>query len=129
HDITATSATLRAAVIAPILGATVRFQYGRTTAYGTTTPAQATTLIDDAERITAPITALAPGTTYHVRAVALSGIVAVYGKDLTFTTAAAVAPALAPDGDGDDAAPAPAPASNPAPSGDAATPAPAAPAP
>jgi phosphodiesterase/alkaline phosphatase D-like protein len=61
---------------------TVRFEWGTTTAYDSANPDQ---YRDAPGAFSAAITGLAPGTTYHYRAVATGGLT-VYGNDQTFTT-------------------------------------------
>ena len=61
----------------------VYFQYGTTTSYGSTTPAQTKT---STGVFSADITGLSPSTTYYFRAVAQAGGITVYGNPLTFTT-------------------------------------------
>jgi hypothetical protein len=64
---------------------TVSFEYGTTTAYGNTTPAQPRTTIG---AFSANITGLTPGTTYHFRPKADGGANGVaYGSDRTFACA------------------------------------------
>jgi hypothetical protein len=86
QDVATTSATMRADVTVPVLGASVTWQYGTTTRYGGTTGAVAASLLGLSETLTLPATGLTPGTTYHVRAVAASALTTSYGRDITFTT-------------------------------------------
>ncbi len=69
----------------------VYFEYGKTTSYGFSTPAQSLT---DKGIFTAPIENLSPGVLYHFRAKADGGptLVAI-GPDMTFTTAS-IAPSV-----------------------------------
>jgi streptogramin lyase len=83
----------------------VSFEYGTTTAYGsTTTPVTVGASAGGAVPANATLTGLARGTTYHVRAKATSSRGTGFGADLTFTTAAAPAatptptPTPTPDG-------------------------------
>ena len=82
-----TAATLNGSVIANGSRTTVSFEYGLTTAYGTTisaTPAATTGTTATAEQAT-PAGLLA-GTTYHYRVVATSAGGTVTGEDMSFTT-------------------------------------------
>jgi len=85
-----TEATLRAEVFPEQHPATYRFEYGTTTAYGTSVPA------DEGEIGTAPagvaqtLTGLTADTTYHFRVVASNGIGApTISADQSFTTSRA----------------------------------------
>ena len=90
--ISTTSATAGPTVTANDGAATVQFEFGTSTAYGHET---ATHTVGGlvATPITAGLTGLTPGTTYHYRVVATSGDGTTNGADRTFT-AAAVAPVL-----------------------------------
>jgi hypothetical protein len=86
-DVTATSASL-SATINPGFGQTVyRFQYGKNTEYESRT-APLGPLDEDGTNHPVEFTAtdLAPGTTYHFRAVALNFAGVTYGPDQVFTT-------------------------------------------
>ena len=98
--VTTTQATLRATVSVSALGGNVVWQYGTTTRYGTTSAAVATGLLGINQTLTLTVAGLAPETTYHVRAVATSGLSTAYGRDVSFTTAR-VAPSNPDDGSGD----------------------------
>jgi len=81
------SATLSATVTANAPDATVQFQYGTTTAYGSsTTPQSASGLTPVA--LLAQVSSLSPGTTYHFRVIATSPDGTSTSADRTFTTAA-----------------------------------------
>jgi CSLREA domain-containing protein len=85
--ITTTGATLSGSVIPNSPSGQAQFEYGTTTAYGST--AQAPALIGDvltSQPIVASITGLSPGTTYHFRIVASSQDGITDGPDETFTT-------------------------------------------
>jgi hypothetical protein len=65
---------------------TYRFEYGRTTAYGTRTPALGA---DDglaARTVNQTVTGLRPDTTYHWRLIATNGSDTTRGRDRTFRT-------------------------------------------
>jgi hypothetical protein len=85
-DVGATSVTLTAEATVSVLGASVTWQYGTTTRYGSTTGSTSTSLLGVKETLAMPVTGLAPETTYHVRAVATSGLDVVYGRDVSFKT-------------------------------------------
>ena len=81
-----TTAHLSATVASNGTPTGVRFEYGTTTAYGSTTAATAI----GADRFSVPVEAdvagLQPGTTYHYRAVGSNGYGTSNGLDLTFST-------------------------------------------
>jgi phosphodiesterase/alkaline phosphatase D-like protein len=82
-----TSATLNGNVNANGFPSTVTFEYGITTAYGTTvTAAQSPVSGSSTTGVNAPITGLAPSTTYHYRVVGQSSQGVSYGEDRTFST-------------------------------------------
>jgi hypothetical protein len=83
--ITSFGATLNGTVNGNNADSAVTFEYGTTTAYGSSiggTPATVTGAADTA--VTAAITGLIPGATYHYRAVAVSTSGTTYGGDQTF---------------------------------------------
>jgi hypothetical protein len=82
----ANGATLRAGVNPRGLATSVRFEYGRTTAYGTATPDQAIGAGGSTVSVTAAIAGLAPATRYHYRAVATSAAGITRGANRSFTT-------------------------------------------
>jgi uncharacterized repeat protein (TIGR01451 family) len=85
-----TSATLNGAVIANDAAATVSFEYGTTTSYGSTvaaTPASVPAGTTSAA-VSAAVSGLTAATTYHFRVKASSSAGTVYGADQTFTTLA-----------------------------------------
>ena len=86
--IATTSAVVSGTASNPDLaGASAVFQYGTTTAYGMSTPAQALSPTTAAAQLSAPLTGLAPATTYHFRIVVTNAAGSVTGTDQTFTTA------------------------------------------
>jgi hypothetical protein len=87
QDVATTQATLRATVSVSALGGNVVWQYGTTTRYGTTSAAVATGLLGVNQTLTLSVRGLAPDTTYHVRAVATSGLSTAYGRNVNFNTA------------------------------------------
>jgi phosphodiesterase/alkaline phosphatase D-like protein len=91
--ISTTGATLEARVNPALSPTTVRFEYGETPAYGSSTSETGTIGADrSSHTVTAAISGLLPGRTYHFRTVAANGIGATRGPDQTFTTAAAPPP-------------------------------------
>jgi hypothetical protein len=86
-NVTGTGATLNGTVSPNKETTTYRFQYGTTTAYGSTTPTA--TLQGNASRsVAADVTGLAPHTTYHFRVVATNASGTATGADVTLTTTA-----------------------------------------
>ncbi len=65
-----------------------RFEYGTTTAYGSSTPFPAGSVGEglEAHAVWASASGLVPGGTYHYRVVASNELGTVYGEDQTFTT-------------------------------------------
>jgi hypothetical protein len=86
QGVTTSQATLSATVSVSALGGNVVWQYGTTTRYGTTSAAVATGLLGVNQTLTLGVAGLSPDTTYHVRAVATSGLGTAYGRDVSFTT-------------------------------------------
>lgn len=82
-DITATAANLNGTLHVGQEPVDYYFQYGSTTAYGATTPAD--TASSDST-VTAVVTGLTPGTTYHYRLVAAGRSEISYGIDHSFQT-------------------------------------------
>jgi hypothetical protein len=97
----ATSVTLNARANDYETAATYYFEYGTTTAYGSTTPATALAASENPKTVTAALTALQSATSYHFRLVVEAEAGTVHGPDDTFTTHPVTAPSLAlPDGRG-----------------------------
>ena len=93
----ATSVTTASAVLNGTLNSggsatSVSFEYGTTTAYGSTTPSvdggSSTTPVN----FSAPISGLAVGTIYHFRAIGVNVAGTIYGIDQTFDTTANLLP-------------------------------------
>ena len=65
-----------------------RFEYGPTSAYGSSTPSPEGSVGEGLEShaVWASASGLAPGSTYHYRVVASNELGTVYGEDQTFTT-------------------------------------------
>ena len=85
------SATLNGSLNPHGLTTTVSFQYGTTTAYGSTTSMQTQTG-NTYRNIAANISGLTPNTVYHFRIVATNSAGTRFGGDRTFTTLAATGP-------------------------------------
>jgi hypothetical protein len=83
--ITSHSARLNGTVDPHGLSTTVYFQYGRTTSYGSRTPNQTKTG-NNYQNVSANISGLNAGTTYHFRIVGTNTAGTRYGTDRTFTT-------------------------------------------
>ncbi len=84
--VTETSATLNGTVNPDNLSTTYHFEYGTTTAYGTSTSSQSAGSDYAVHAETAGISGLKPGTTYHFRIVASNMVGTSTGTDQTFTT-------------------------------------------
>ena len=84
---TSNAATLNGTVNANGLSTTVTFEYGQTTAYGSTVPAaQSPVTGTTPTAVSTAITSLTPNTMYHFRVVGTSSGGSTNGADLTFTT-------------------------------------------
>jgi hypothetical protein len=84
-----TSARLGARVAANTRPTTVRFEFGKSSAYGDSTDPVSIGSDLFPNEAAVSIGGLTPGTTYHYRAVATNDIGTTYGPDQTFTTASA----------------------------------------
>jgi hypothetical protein len=87
--VSGSGATLNATVTANNLDTTITFEYGTTTAYGTTVSASQNPVTGNlATPVSRSITGLGPpfGTTYHYRAVAVNSKGTTHGGDKTFAT-------------------------------------------
>jgi hypothetical protein len=92
-----TAATLTGSATNPgLTQASVSFQFGASTAYGSQTPAQPLAAGASGVPFSATLSALMPGVVYHFRAVATSPDGTSYGADQTFTTAPLPLPPLIP---------------------------------
>ena len=80
-------ATLNGAVNANDLSATVTFEYGTTTAYGSSVDAVPGSVSgNNSTSVSADISELNFGTIYHFRIKAINALGTMYGNDLSFTT-------------------------------------------
>ncbi|MFL5895886.1 MAG: hypothetical protein ACJ76Z_12345 [Thermoleophilaceae bacterium] len=87
NTITQTSAKLTGSVKPNKENTTWHFEYGPTTAYGTSTPEQGPVVAGAGNtNVSADVGGLTAGTTYHYRLVATNPSGSVPGKDRTFTT-------------------------------------------
>ena len=86
--VTATSATLNGTVNPNHEATSFRFDYGKTTAYGSQTPVDTVSGNND-KAVSAGVTGLTPSTTYHFRVVATNPSGSSEGADMEFTTPAA----------------------------------------
>lgn len=86
-NINPTSVTLNGSVNPNYLSTTVSFEYGTTASYGSIATATQSPVTGNANTsVSAPITGLLGGTTYHVRIKGVNSIGTTYSNDLTFTT-------------------------------------------
>jgi hypothetical protein len=85
--VTTQSATLSGSVNANGAPTSYRFEYGPTTAYGSSTPTVGAGSGTGAVAAAATLSGLSPATTYHYRLVATNGGGATKGTDQTLTTA------------------------------------------
>jgi len=93
-DIGTASATLNGLVNPNGGGTTVAFQYGLTTAYGAMAEADQSPVNGSTDTaVSAGVTGLDTGATYHFRVVAQNALGTTYGADLTFSTPAHLPPA------------------------------------
>lgn len=87
--LTATGATLNGTVNANNASTTVTFQYGLTTAYGSTVTADQSPVSGNSNTaVSKTITGLTPNTTYHYRVIGVNSGGTTNGGDVTFTTSA-----------------------------------------
>lgn len=89
-QITETTARLRGQIEPKYRTARVRFAHGETTAYGSTTPEERRSAPGTYE-VSANLSGLRPGTTYHARIAARNPAGCADGGDVSFTTVAAPA--------------------------------------
>jgi hypothetical protein len=90
-SVTGTSATLAGTINPNNEATTYYFQYGTTKAYGSQTPTQGPSAANKKNTaVTATVSGLAMGTTYHYRLVGTNASGTRQGRDKTFTTLGAV---------------------------------------
>lgn len=87
-SMTQTSATLNGTVNDNGAASTVTFEYGTTSSYGTTAAGGSVAAGAGVTAVTAAISGLSCGTTYHFRVAGTNSTGSTYGSDATFTTAA-----------------------------------------
>jgi uncharacterized protein (TIGR02145 family) len=86
-NITATSSTLKGTVNANYASTTVTFDYGLTTDYGSIASANPSLVTGNTSTdVSADISNLKAGTTYHFRVKAVNSLGTVYGIDMSYTT-------------------------------------------
>lgn len=88
-DIGSTTATLNGNLAPNGAPTSYYFQYGTSADYGAQTPTQGPVKGGATKNVSAALTGLQPGTTYHYRLVGTNADGTTTGKDATFTTAAA----------------------------------------
>jgi len=88
--VTSLTATLNGSVNANYASTNVTFEWGLTTSYGNTVIATPATVTGSTSNpVSAGLTGLIPGSTYHFRTKGINIAGTAYGADLTFTTALA----------------------------------------
>ena len=86
-NISSNGATLNGTVNANEIAATVTFEYGTSTSYGQTiSPVPDQVTGNTVTNVSAAITGLSPGITYHFRIKAVNSLGTTYSDDLVFTT-------------------------------------------
>jgi hypothetical protein len=90
NGVTINGATLNGTVNPNGGATTYTFQYGTSTAYGSTTTSSTVGSGNSGRAVSAMVSGLTPGTTYHYRVVATSSAGTTVGADRTFTTIALV---------------------------------------
>ena len=94
QSLTTTGATVTGSVNPNGQATTYHFDYGTSTAYGSSTATANLPAGTTAAAVSAVLSGLTPGTTYHYRVVAGNGSGTTTGTDATFTTATAPATQL-----------------------------------
>ena len=86
-DLTLNTVTLNGSVNPNYLATTVTFEWGTTTAYGNSvTPAQSPVTGSSSVNVSADLSGLTPGTTYHFRVKAINELGTTNSDELTFRT-------------------------------------------
>jgi len=99
--VTSSAATMNATVNANNVDTTITFEYGLTTSYGSTataSPSSATGTADTS--VTASLSGLTTGATYHYRVKAVNSLGTTYGSDVSFTSLSVYTLALSSTGTG-----------------------------
>jgi hypothetical protein len=99
-SVTSSSATLNGTINPNGLSTTYYFEYGTTTSYGSTTSETDAGSGTDDVSVSADLTGLSEGMTYHFRLVATNSGGTSYGDDATFTSTTTPAPAPTVGGGG-----------------------------
>jgi alpha-amylase len=86
--VTDSTASLAAAVTPNGVATTVFFEYGLSTSYGTTVPGQGIGNGNSPINVSANLSGLTSGTTYHYRVYATNSVGTTFGADATFDTSA-----------------------------------------
>ncbi len=89
-EVRATEATLGASLNSGEVSTSYHFEYGTSTAYGSSTAQTGIGAAAGTVNVQARISRLQPATVYHARVVATNALGSALGEDLTFTTSAAV---------------------------------------
>jgi len=92
YEVSDTTATLAAAIDPIGQATTYAFQYGTSTQYAGESPVESLGPPVTYENVTATVTGLQPGTTYHFRIIAANAGGSTAGEDVTFKTAGLAPP-------------------------------------
>lgn len=85
-DLTTNSVKLHGVINANDLSTAVSFEYGTTSAYGSSVNATESPVTGSTDTVSAALTGLTPNTKYYYRVKAVNDIGTTYGGDSTFTT-------------------------------------------
>lgn len=91
-NVTTSGATLNGTVNANAAATTYYFQYGTSTSYGSQTSSQSAGSGTNDQSVSAAVSGLTAGTTYHFRIVATNADGTTFGSDATFTTPSSAGP-------------------------------------
>ena len=95
-NVTSSSANVTGTVNPNGEATTYSFQFGTTTAYGSQTNPQSAGSGTQGQSVSATLTGLRPGTTYHYRVIATNASGTTVGADQTFTTSGTAPPPSSP---------------------------------